>query len=429
MKIVMFTNTYLPHVGGVARSVAQFTRCCRERGHRVVVAAPEYDEHPESGDEDVWRMPSLRHVASGNFAIALPAKFDLADRIEQFDPDVIHTHHPFWVGDTALRVAASQNRPIVLTYHTMYEHYTHYMPVDISQMGQYVVKLATGFANLCDRVIAPSRSVADILRSRGVGRPIDVVPTGVDVAKYSDGDGERFRREHDIPADAIVIGHVGRLAEEKNLVFLTRAIAEAMEQMDNAHFLAVGSGSAEGPMRQLLRQAKLRGRAHFPGVLKGDDLVDAYHAMDAFGFASHTETQGMVLTEAMSAGVPVIALDAPGAREAVRDGENGALVDSENPVAFAQAVLRIAGASGEQREHLIRSARASAEEFSMERTTDRLLETYQKLRRRPQQPDDSLAESWNSLLRSVRREWEIWSNRVSSLGEFSGGNHDADPSP
>ncbi len=428
MKIVMFTNTYLPHVGGVARSVAQFTRCCRERGHRVVVAAPEYDEHPETND-DVWRMPSLRHVASGNFAIALPAKFDLADRIEQFDPDVIHTHHPFWVGDTALRVAASQNRPIVLTYHTMYEYYTHYMPVDISQMGQYVVKLATGFANLCDRVIAPSRSIGDILRSRGVGRPIDVVPTGVDVGKYRDGDGERFRREHGIPADAVVIGHVGRLAEEKNLVFLTRAIAEAMEQMDNAHFLAVGSGSAEGPMRQILRQAKLRERSHFPGVLKGDDLVDAYHAMDAFGFASHTETQGMVLTEAMSAGVPVIALDAPGAREAVRDGDNGALVEIEDPAEFAQAVLRIAGASGERRERLIRSARVSAEEFSMERTTDRLLETYQKLRRGPEASDDSLAESWNSLLRSVRREWEIWSNRVSSLSEFSGSSHDADPSP
>ncbi len=429
MKIVMFTNTYLPHVGGVAQSVAQFTRCCRQRGHRVIVAAPEYDEQPDSDDEDVWRMPSLRHVTSGNFAIALPAKFDLADRIEQFDPDVIHTHHPFWVGDTALRVAASQNRPIVLTYHTMYEHYTHYMPVDISQMGQYVVKLATGFANLCDRVIAPSRSVRKILESRGVGRPIDVVPTGVDIGKYADGDGQRFRREHDIPADAIVIGHVGRLAEEKNLVFLTRAIAEAMGQMDNAHFLAVGKGSAEGPMRQILRQAKLQDRAHFPGVLKGDDLVDAYHAMDAFGFASHTETQGMVLTEAMSAGVPVIALDAPGAREAVHDGENGALVDSEDPRAFARAVMDIAGASGERRERLMRSARASAEEFSMERTADRLLETYEKLRRRPQPPDDSLAESWNSLLRSVRREWEIWSNRVSSLRELSGGNHDADPFP
>jgi glycosyltransferase involved in cell wall biosynthesis len=419
MKIVMFTNTYLPHVGGVARSVAQFTRCCRRRGHRVVVAAPEYDEQPEDNDEDVWRMPSLRHVASGNFAIALPAKFDLADRIDVFDPDVIHTHHPFWVGDTALRVAALQNRPIVLTYHTMYEHYTHYMPVDVSQMGAFVVKLTTGFANLCDRVIAPSQSVRDILQARGVSRPIDVVPTGVDVDKYAEGDGAGFRETQGLPSGATVIGHVGRLAEEKNLVFLTRAVAEAMQQMPDAHFLAVGSGSAEGPMRQILRQAGLGDRAHFPGVLKGQDLADAYHAMDAFAFASRTETQGMVLTEAMSAGVPVIALDAPGAREAVKDGENGALVEAEDVDAFASAVRRIALADGAERERLIASARDFAREFCMSNTTDLLEQTYQRLRKPREPQENGLVEAWNSLLRSVRREWDIWSNRVSSLGKLS----------
>jgi glycosyltransferase involved in cell wall biosynthesis len=418
----MFTNTYLPHVGGVARSVAQFTRCCRERGHRVVVAAPEYDEQPEDDEEDVWRMPSLRHVASGNFAIALPAKFDLAERIEQFDPHVIHTHHPFWVGDTALRVAASQNRPIVLTYHTMYEYYTHYMPVDVTHMGAFVVKLTTGFANLCDRVIAPSESVRDILQTRGVSRPIDVVPTGVDVDKYAQGDGAGFRENHRIDPDATVIGHVGRLAEEKNLVFLTQAVTEALQQMPDAHFLVVGSGDAEGPMRQILRQADLRDRATFAGVLKGSDLVNAYHAMDTFVFASRTETQGMVLTEAMSAGVPVVALDAPGAREALQDGENGALVEIEDAEAFAGAIRHIAGAEGPRRERLAQSAREFAREFNMENTTDRLLETYQRLGSRREDAEDSLTEAWNSLLRSVRREWDIWSNRVSSLGELSPDN-------
>jgi hypothetical protein len=130
----------------------------------------------------------------------------------------------------------------------------------------------------------------------------------------------------------------------------------------------------------------------------------------------------MVLTEAMSAGVPVVALDAPGAREALQDGENGALVEIEDAEAFAGAIRHIAGAEGPRRERLAQSAREFAREFNMENTTDRLLETYQRLGSRREDAEDSLTEAWNSLLRSVRREWDIWSNRVSSLGELSPDN-------
>ena len=127
----------------------------------------------------------------------------------------------------ALRLAASQNVPVVFTHHTMYERDTHYVPGDSPALRRFAVQLTTDFANLCDRVFAPSESVASILRDRGVIAPLDIVPTGVDTARFSQGDGQVLRRELGIPDHAFVVGHIGRLAPEKNLDFLADAVRDS----------------------------------------------------------------------------------------------------------------------------------------------------------------------------------------------------------
>ncbi|MFP4053978.1 MAG: glycosyltransferase [Phycisphaerae bacterium] len=428
MKIAMFTNTYLPHVGGVARSVKQFTDACRRRGHRVLVIAPTYPNEP-AHEEDVFRVPAVPHLAGGNFAVALPVNFDLAEDVERFDPDVIHAHHPFLLGCTALRISASRNIPMAFTHHTMYEHYTHYVPVELPVMKRYVVNLATGFANLCRGVIAPSESIAEILRSRGVTTPIDVVPTGVEVDRFSTGDGAAVRKELGIPADAPVIGHVGRLAPEKNLQFLTHAAIEVLGRVPEAHWVVVGDGESLPQIRQASKEADLSAHCHLAGVRKGEDLVNAYHAMDAFLFASHTETQGMVLTEAMAAGCPVVALDAPGSREVTRDGENGRLVLHERVDEFASAAVSLLEMDDRSRKEMAAAARETAERYGIEPTTDRLEEVYDRLARTQAPQEMTLAEDWSSLLRSARREWEIWSNRFSSLTDAARTEHPSSPNP
>ena len=418
MKIAMFTNSYLPMVGGVATSIDRFAREMRRRRHEVLIVAPSYDDDGDAADDGpVVRVPSLHHLNGSDFSVAMPAGAGILRRIEQFKPDVIHSHHPFTVGNAAVRTAAVLGRPLVYTWHTMYEHYVHYIPVQAEMMKSFIVRMAVGYANLCDHVIAPSRSAADIIRDQGVAAPTTVIPTGVDVERFARGRGKAFRQAHDIPASACVVGHVGRLAEEKNLEFLTRAVAQAMRLQDDVYALIVGEGPLVPAMRQILHEAGVDGRAVFAGACRGATLVDAYHAMDCFAFASTTETQGLVLAEAMSAGKPAVALDAPGSREVVRDGLNGRLVQHPQVEAFAEAIRWICRRRGREATMLADAARTTAEAFSVKRCSQQLLELYARMVGSGNQPDPSTLTDWQKISQTLKSEWEIWWNRISALAE------------
>ncbi|MEJ2690061.1 MAG: glycosyltransferase, partial [Deltaproteobacteria bacterium] len=217
MNICMFTNTYLPHVGGVARSVSAFTEDLRELGHQVLVIAPVFKGSGRGGMDKggVLRVPAIQNFNGSDFSVRLPLPYFIDDRVKAFKPGIIHSHHPFLLGDTALRTARSYHLPLIFTNHTLYEQYTHYVPFDSPTMKRFVIHLVTEYANLCDAVIAPSRSVADLLRERGVTRPIHEIPTGIDTAFFAAGVGSRFRKRLKIGEDMLVIGHLGRLAKEK----------------------------------------------------------------------------------------------------------------------------------------------------------------------------------------------------------------------
>jgi glycosyltransferase involved in cell wall biosynthesis len=432
VKIAMFTNTYLPHVTGVSRSVDRLARACRRRGHEVLVVAPTYRDQPRN-EPGVVRIPAIPELSGTDFSLVLPLGLELADELDSFRPQLIHSHYPFLLGNTAVRAAASRDLPLVFTYHTMYEHYTHYVPLDIDALPSFARKVAAGYANLCDRVIAPSESTARILRERGVESDISVVPTGVDLETFADGDGGAFREKSGIPGDALLLTFVGRIAPEKNVRFLAAGVAEALTRLENAHFLAVGSGPAEDDMNDELERRGVAQRAHFPGVCEGAELVDAYHATDAFVFASKTETQGVVLVEAMAAGCPVVALDAPGVREVVRDGENGYLLDEEDAGAFADAIERLAGLDAGAREAMRDAARRSAEPFEAERCVDRAVEVYREVIESEHKPIDIEASQWAGLLRSLKRGWSLWSNQIASaaraLLEQAGEGEPGEPAP
>src|SRR3954463_8732615 len=222
MNICMMTNTYLPHVGGVARSVSTFAEEYRKQGHGVLVVAPNFDGKPPSkrAEAIVERVAAIQKFNGSDFSVRLPLAASLSDRLDAFKADIIHAHHPFLLGDTALRIASNKNVPIVFTHHTRYEDYTHYVPFDSPALKEIATNLPTSFANLCDGVIAPSESMARLIRKRGVEVPIKVVPTGIDVKAFASADGSGFREKYNIPARAFVVGHVGRLAPEKNLGYL-----------------------------------------------------------------------------------------------------------------------------------------------------------------------------------------------------------------
>lgn len=415
MNILTFTNTFTPHVGGVARSVEAFCTEYRRRGHRVLVVAPDFPDMP--GDEvDVMRIEAIQNFNASDFSVALPLHSPLTETVDAFQPDVVHSQHPFLLGMTALRLARYRELPLVFTHHTLYEHYTRYVPGDSAALERFAIELATRYANLTDRVFAPSESIRDLLIERGVVVPISVVPTGVLLENFASGDGRAQRRQMGIPEDAFVVGHMGRLAAEKNLDFLAQAVADFMRDRPQVHCLVVGAGPSEEAMREIFAQAGVEARLHLAGILRDQPLADALHAMDVFAFASESETQGMVLTEAMAAGLPVVALDAPGAREVVTDGTNGRLLQQPTTAAFSAALQWVAELAPEPMRNLKQAALDTAEAFSISRTADKALEAYAAVMSEPPIGASEEKRDWEDVFSWVEAEWEILKGFAGACG-------------
>ena len=414
MNIAMFTNTFPPQVSGVSVSVARLASCLRARGHSVLIVAPEFP-HASADEPDVLRMPALQRVGGSDLSVPTVASRRLDERIAAFAPDLVHAHHPFLLGDTALRIASSRGIPVVFTYHTRYEVYAQAGMPGNSTVMQVALGIALGYSNLCDAVIAPSESTARFLRANEVTPPVAVIPSGIPISALVGGDGPGMRRALGIPPDAFLVGHVGRLAVEKNLDYLAGALTSFLARHPTAHALIAGDGPMRRRLARMFERAGLGGRVHFAGVVTGRSLADAYAAMDLFAFSSLSETQGLVLAEAMAAGVPVVALSGPGTEEIVVSGQNGQLLPADaTPSAFAGAIDRILSMDRPAREKISLAARRTADNFSVERVVERTATLYRAtLDRRLENPDP---RRWKRMMRRAAIERDLIANLAHAIG-------------
>lgn len=418
MKICMMTNTYLPHVGGVARSVHTFSEMFRQRGHDVLVVAPTFeadDQVPEEIEQTVVRLPAIQQFNGSDFSVRLPMTWLMEQRLKDFQPDIVHSHHPYLLGDSALRYAADKNAPVIFTHHTLHEEYTHYVPFDSPALRKFVIELCTHYANLCDAVIAPSESVAELIKSRGVVTPIEVIPTGVEVGAFARGRGQTFRKRHEIPRDAFVIGHLGRLAPEKNLAYLSRAVVRFLRENSDARFLLVGEGPSATELVELAKRAGVHDQMVLTGKLTGRDVCDAYRAMDVFAFSSFSETQGMVLAEAMAAGLPAVALDASGVREVLRDGENGFLLPADaDEEQFASCMQKLRD-SNTLFARFKDGAQRTARRFSRDASVRRALALYQNvLKKTRRERAVTEHEALGHLFKRIEIEWALIAQKANA---------------
>jgi 1,2-diacylglycerol 3-alpha-glucosyltransferase len=338
LRIGLFTNNYFPMLGGVPTAVETIRRDLEALGHEVVIVAPRM-AGADDGGRWLIRVPAVPAPTYPDFALPLPLGPGLTRRLRALDLDVFHAHHPFLLGASARRLARASGRPFVFTYHTLYDRYAHYVPLLPRQVvARGAIRWSAGFADTADLVLAPSDFVARRLRAQGVRRPIEVLPTGIDLDRFRPGDRADARRTLRLAADDRVLLYVGRLDREKNLEFLLEAIARV--RVPRVRLLLVGRGTQAAALRRAAEARGVADRVDLRGGSPPDGLPAYYRAADAFVFASTTETQGLAVLEAMACGLPVVAVRATGIEEVVAEGVSGLLVP-EAPAVFGDAVGQI----------------------------------------------------------------------------------------
>ena len=344
MHIAYFTNTYLPVVSGVVRSVQSFREALSALGNNVFIFAQEDDY--EDTEPFIFRYPSLKLPLPGDIPTALPVSPFVDQLLPKLKLDVIHTHHPFLLGQTAAGKARDLNLPLVFTFHTQYHEYTHYVPFSQEQVQEFikdrVMNYLREYMRKCQHIVIPSESMRSIVvNDYGLVDRYTVIPTGLDITPYKTADGAALRSEWGWPDDKVIIS-VGRLAEEKNWTTLLQAFALAQKEQSELRLVLVGDGSQAQALRQLAGELGIEDRVFFTGRVSFEEIPTYLKAADLFAFASVTETQGLATLEAMAAGLPVVAVAGPGTSDIVEDGVQGFLVQND-PQDLANGILKMIG--------------------------------------------------------------------------------------
>ncbi|MEP7242170.1 MAG: glycosyltransferase [Gammaproteobacteria bacterium] len=344
MRVLFISDVYFPRVNGVSTSIRTFRSDLGSCGIETTLIAPEYGVAFEDREPNVIRVagasipgdPEDRRMRWGALMRTL-------NGLPKDTFDLVHIHTPFIAHYAGVKFARRAGIPCLATYHTFFEEYLHhYVPVLPRSLGRHVAKAFT--RSQCrdvNALIAPSDPMREALLAYGVTTPIHVLPTGLPADRFRRGEPARFKAHAGIPADRPLVTYVGRVAHEKNIEFLVSVFVEVRKQMPNALLVIAGEGPARESLRQLVTKLGLANDVNFVGYLDRDTtLLDCYAAADVFVFASRTETQGLVLLEAMAQGTPVVSTAELGTKFVLKPG-CGALVVPERLPEFSSAVVKV----------------------------------------------------------------------------------------
>lgn len=378
MRVLMVSDVYFPRVNGVSTSIETFRRTLSVQGVEVRLVVPRYGDEPDE--------PGITRVAGR------PVPGDPEDRLVGWramhravsaaaaDCQLIHVQTPFVAHYAGLKAGRQLGLPVIATYHTLFEeylqHYARYLPAGLLR-GQ-----ARAFSrrqcNALDAVVVPSTAMQQRLASYGVSVPMKVLPTGIPLAQFAGGDGPAFRRQHGITQGRRMALFVGRVAHEKNIGFLLDALIHARRIEPDLLLVIAGEGPAMGELKQKAIALGLHDAVKFIGYLdRRQALPDCYAAADVFVFSSRTETQGLVLLEAMAAGLPVIALSEMGTTDILAPGR-GAFSPPADPAAFGDMLGHFMNRPAAWR-HLQDEAPVYAREWSDAAMAERLACLYREL--------------------------------------------------
>lgn len=375
MKIAIFTNNYLPNPYGVTVSVETFRSELEKRGHAVYVFAPDWPGYHDD-NQKVFRYPSLDIKVRFRFPLAIPFSRKMRRILEALELDVIHAQHPNLLGWAARRWARKKKIPLVFTWHTLYDHYTNFVPFLPKELvTKYIIKQAANYANSADAVIAPTASIISILKRWGVRKEIIPIATGIREEEFSGADGKSVRQKYAIGAEETVLILVSRLTEEKNIRFVFRSLESILQSDKKVKFLVAGDGYLVPELEKFCRGKNISDQVIFAGVVAHDELKNYYAAADIFVYGSKSETQGIIPLEAMYSGLPIVAVNSTGISSLMLDKANGFLV-KEDEREFSQAVKKLIDDPDLCKRFGEASSKIARDNFTSGVCAEKLLELY-----------------------------------------------------
>jgi len=380
MRILMVSDVYFPRINGVSTSIQTFINELQQQGHFVTLIAPDYGDN--SVDElDVIRVPSRRVIVDPeDRMMRMDWVMERIDLLASCEYDLVHIQTPFVAHYLGLKLARLMGLPVVETYHTYFEEYLYnyipWLPKPLLRLAAR--RFSTSQCNSVDRVVVPSAPIEQALRRYGVRTGVDVVPTGLDLSQFEAGNGALFKEEYGIDRSRSIALYVGRMAHEKNIAFLLRAMRQTIAEMPELLFVMAGEGPAQKWACRWVEKHGLADNVMFVGNLdRASTLLDCYRAADLFVFASRTETQGLVLLEAMALGTPVVSTAVLGTKTVLSDGK-GALIAEEDEADFSAKVITLLRQHG-SRIRLSDAAMDYVKQWSSVVMTHRLSAIYEAL--------------------------------------------------
>ncbi|MCI0393339.1 MAG: glycosyltransferase [Chloroflexi bacterium] len=374
LHIALYSNAYHPVISGVVRSVAAFRQALTAMGHNVFVFAQGATDY-EDEEPFIFRYPALELPLTHNIPLPVPISAFIDRVIPHLKLDVIHSHHPALLGQTAVNKAEEHQLPLVFTYHTRYEEYSHYLRLLPQELMKKVIKRWVGdYMSRCQHVVVPAGSIQRMLQEEyGIVERVTVLPTGIDLTPFQRADGRAVRQQQGWGQDRVIIS-VGRLEPEKNWPTLITAVARVMASYPDLRLALLGGGDERPELEALAGELGVAERVYFAGPIPMSQVPAYLKAADLFCFASITETQGLVTMEAMAAGLPVVAVRATGTADVIEDGIDGLLADNDSE-ALAAALGRIL-ADDNLAQALRQAAGRKVATFAIEKQAQKLAEVY-----------------------------------------------------
>ncbi len=377
----MISDVYFPRVNGVSTSIATFRRSLQQLGHNSTLIAPRYPQGGSRDEENIQRV-AARYLPMDPEDRLMKVAHILAatESLRQQHYDLVHIQTPFAAHYAGIRLARRLRLPVIETYHTYFEEYFHhYLPFLPGGLTRYGARWLTRHqARQLDALVVPSTAMLSVLATYGVQTQTEVIPTGIDFAEIAAGDGPGFRRRYGIDPKRPTLVHIGRVAHEKNIGFLLDVVARVRLTVPDILLVIAGEGPARRSLQQRAAQLGLGGNCLFLGYFeRGAELWDCYASGDAFVFASSTETQGLVLLEAMALGTPVISTAVLGTRDILAAGK-GALIAAADVDDFSGKILHLLR-QPRLRQRLSQEARVYARDWSTVIMARRMADFYQRL--------------------------------------------------